>query len=65
MANIYHQAGLLHSALISGGAALTISPKLVAVHVTLADIYASMVTLLSYLQTSSFKARLQTVEAVI
>ncbi|VDD88470.1 unnamed protein product [Enterobius vermicularis] len=63
MANIYHQAGLLHSALISGGAALTISPKLVAVHVTLADIYASMVTLLSYLQTSSFKARLQTVEA--
>uniref|UniRef100_A0A158R5W3 Tetratricopeptide repeat protein 17 n=1 Tax=Syphacia muris TaxID=451379 RepID=A0A158R5W3_9BILA len=44
MANIYHQAGLLHSALISGGAALTISPRLVAVHVTLADIYASMVT---------------------
>uniref|UniRef100_A0A914RH11 Uncharacterized protein n=1 Tax=Parascaris equorum TaxID=6256 RepID=A0A914RH11_PAREQ len=42
MANIYHQAGLLHSALIAGGAALGISPKLVAIHFTLANIYASM-----------------------
>lgn len=42
MANIYHQAGLLHSALIAGGAALAISPKLIAIHFTLANIYASM-----------------------
>ncbi|VDN07175.1 unnamed protein product [Thelazia callipaeda] len=42
MANIYQQAGLLHSALIVGGSALTISPKLVAIHFTLANIYASL-----------------------
>ncbi|CAG9532258.1 unnamed protein product [Cercopithifilaria johnstoni] len=42
MANIYQQAGLLHSALIAGGLALKISPKLVAIHFTLANIYASL-----------------------
>ncbi|MCP9262764.1 Tetratricopeptide repeat protein 17 [Dirofilaria immitis] len=42
MANIYQQAGLLHSALIAGGFALKISPKLVAIHFTLANIYASL-----------------------
>uniref|UniRef100_A0A158Q7D9 TPR_REGION domain-containing protein n=1 Tax=Elaeophora elaphi TaxID=1147741 RepID=A0A158Q7D9_9BILA len=42
MANIYQQAGLLHSALITGGFALKMSPKLVAIHFTLANIYASL-----------------------
>ncbi|OZC12324.1 hypothetical protein X798_00846 [Onchocerca flexuosa] len=42
MANIYQQAGLLHSALITGGFALKISPKLVAIHFTLANIYVSL-----------------------
>ncbi|VDP19021.1 unnamed protein product [Onchocerca flexuosa] len=45
MANIYQQAGLLHSALITGGFALKISPKLVAIHFTLANIYVSLVSL--------------------
>ncbi|CAB3396616.1 unnamed protein product [Caenorhabditis bovis] len=42
LANICHQAGLLNSALISAGAALTTSPRLVAIHFTLANIYASL-----------------------
>uniref|UniRef100_A0AAF5CPU1 Neurotransmitter-gated ion-channel ligand-binding domain-containing protein n=1 Tax=Strongyloides stercoralis TaxID=6248 RepID=A0AAF5CPU1_STRER len=42
MANIYHQAGFYHSALYAGGRALEISPELVAIHFTLANIYASM-----------------------
>uniref|UniRef100_A0A158Q362 TPR_REGION domain-containing protein n=1 Tax=Dracunculus medinensis TaxID=318479 RepID=A0A158Q362_DRAME len=42
MANIYHQAGFLHSALIACGSALGISPNLVAIHFTLANIYSSM-----------------------
>uniref|UniRef100_A0A915PUH9 BTB domain-containing protein n=1 Tax=Setaria digitata TaxID=48799 RepID=A0A915PUH9_9BILA len=49
MANIYQQAGLLHSALIAGGSALKISPKLVAIHFTLANIYASLVLCDCYL----------------
>jgi hypothetical protein len=49
MANIYHQAGFLHSALVASGKALEISPNMVATHFTLANIYASMVTIfLSY-----------------
>lgn len=44
MANIYHQAGFLHSALLVGGHALDISPdSVVAIHFTLASIYVSMV----------------------
>lgn len=43
MANIYHQAGFLHSALLVGGHALKISPdSVVAIHFTLASIYVSM-----------------------
>ncbi|CAD6193908.1 unnamed protein product [Caenorhabditis auriculariae] len=42
LANICHQAGLLNSALIAAGAALTTSPTLVAIHFTLANIYASI-----------------------
>lgn len=43
MANVYHQAGMLHSALIAGGAALQQSPKFVVIHFTIANIYAAMV----------------------
>ncbi|CAP36437.2 Protein CBG19140 [Caenorhabditis briggsae] len=42
LANICHQAGLLNSALISAGAALSTSPRLVAIHFTLGNIYASI-----------------------
>ncbi|KIH56324.1 tetratricopeptide repeat protein [Ancylostoma duodenale] len=42
LANICHQAGLLHSALIAAGTALSASPNLVAIHFTIANIYASM-----------------------
>ncbi|KAJ1369787.1 hypothetical protein KIN20_031347 [Parelaphostrongylus tenuis] len=42
LANICHQAGLLHSALIVAGTALSASPNLVAIHFTIANIYASM-----------------------
>ncbi|EFO83840.1 hypothetical protein CRE_14895 [Caenorhabditis remanei] len=42
LANICHQAGLLNSALISAGAALSASPRLVAIHFTLGNIYASI-----------------------
>uniref|UniRef100_A0A914XPD7 Tetratricopeptide repeat protein 17 n=1 Tax=Plectus sambesii TaxID=2011161 RepID=A0A914XPD7_9BILA len=42
MANVYHQAGMLHSALIAGGAALQQSPKFVVIHFTIANIYAAM-----------------------
>ncbi|CAI2353072.1 unnamed protein product [Caenorhabditis sp. 36 PRJEB53466] len=41
LANICHQAGLLNSALIAAGAALSSSPRLVAIHFTLGNIYAS------------------------
>ena len=44
LANIYHQAGFLHSALAVGSKALEISPdSVVATHFTLANIFASMV----------------------
>ncbi|KAE9547735.1 hypothetical protein FO519_009054 [Halicephalobus sp. NKZ332] len=42
MANIYHQAGFLHSALIVGGKAHQMTPNLVSIHFTLANIYATM-----------------------
>ncbi|CAI4221638.1 unnamed protein product [Auanema sp. JU1783] len=42
LANICHQAGLLNSALITAGAALSASPNLVAIHFTIANIYASI-----------------------
>uniref|UniRef100_A0AC34RLP9 Tetratricopeptide repeat protein 17 n=1 Tax=Panagrolaimus sp. JU765 TaxID=591449 RepID=A0AC34RLP9_9BILA len=42
MANIYHQAGFLHSALIVGGKAHQMTPDLVVIHFTLANIYATM-----------------------
>lgn len=42
LANICHQAGLFNSALISAGAALSASPRLVAIHFTLGNIYASI-----------------------
>ncbi|CAI5452591.1 unnamed protein product [Caenorhabditis angaria] len=42
LANVCHQAGLLNSALIAAGAALSTSPRLVAIHFTLANIYASI-----------------------
>jgi len=42
MANVYGQAGFLHSALISAGAALDVSHNLIVIHFTLANIYASM-----------------------
>uniref|UniRef100_A0A7E4UUI2 TPR_REGION domain-containing protein n=1 Tax=Panagrellus redivivus TaxID=6233 RepID=A0A7E4UUI2_PANRE len=42
MANIYHQAGFLHSALIVGGKAHQRTPDLVVTHFTLANIYATM-----------------------
>jgi len=43
LANIYHQAGFLNSALVVGGKALEISPdSVVAIHFTIANIYASM-----------------------
>lgn len=42
LANIYHQAGFLHSALRAGDFALKNSARpLVAVHFTIANIYAS------------------------
>ena len=44
MANIYHQAGFLHSALIVGGKAHQMTPNLVSIHFTLANIYATMVS---------------------
>uniref|UniRef100_A0A158P676 TPR_REGION domain-containing protein n=1 Tax=Angiostrongylus cantonensis TaxID=6313 RepID=A0A158P676_ANGCA len=48
LANICHQAGLLHSALIVAGTALSASPNLVAIHFTIANIYASMANHLRY-----------------
>jgi len=42
LANVYHQSGFLHSALITAGAALHVSPKFVVVHFTLANIYAAL-----------------------
>jgi tetratricopeptide (TPR) repeat protein len=42
LANIFHQAGFLHSALIAGGKAHQLTPDLVVTHFTLANIYASM-----------------------
>ncbi|KAI1719657.1 tetratricopeptide repeat protein 17 [Ditylenchus destructor] len=43
LANIYHQAGFLNSALIVGGKALETSPdSVVAIHFTLATVYDSM-----------------------
>uniref|UniRef100_A0A8R1I364 Tetratricopeptide repeat protein 17 n=1 Tax=Caenorhabditis japonica TaxID=281687 RepID=A0A8R1I364_CAEJA len=42
LANMCHQAGLLNSALISAGAALSYSPRLVAIHFLLGNIYASI-----------------------
>ncbi|KAH7730917.1 Protein T19A5.1 [Aphelenchoides avenae] len=43
LASIYLQAGFAHSALVMGGEALKISPdSVVAIHFTLANIYASM-----------------------
>ncbi|GMT10712.1 hypothetical protein PFISCL1PPCAC_2009 [Pristionchus fissidentatus] len=42
LANVCHQAGLLHSALITAGAALDLSPSLVSIHFTIANIYSSM-----------------------
>uniref|UniRef100_A0AC35UAJ0 TPR_REGION domain-containing protein n=1 Tax=Rhabditophanes sp. KR3021 TaxID=114890 RepID=A0AC35UAJ0_9BILA len=42
MANIYHQAGFLHSALYVGGRALEYSQDLTSIHFTLANIYASL-----------------------
>uniref|UniRef100_A0A1I7UK78 TPR_REGION domain-containing protein n=1 Tax=Caenorhabditis tropicalis TaxID=1561998 RepID=A0A1I7UK78_9PELO len=42
LANICHQAGLLNSALVFAGAALSTSPRLVAIHFTLGNIYASI-----------------------
>lgn len=63
MANIYQQAGLLHSALIAGGFALKISPKLVAIHFTLANIYASLEkyqhALMFYYSTLSMQSNFQ------
>jgi hypothetical protein len=48
LANIYYQAGFLNSALVMAGKALEISPdSVVAIHFTLANIYASMVCLFS------------------
>lgn len=44
LANIYHQSGYFHSALITAGAALRNSPRFVVVHFTLANIYASIVS---------------------
>ncbi len=43
LSNVYHQGGMLHSALIAGGAALQLSPDLVIVHFTLANVYTTMV----------------------
>uniref|UniRef100_A0A183J5T8 TPR_REGION domain-containing protein n=1 Tax=Soboliphyme baturini TaxID=241478 RepID=A0A183J5T8_9BILA len=45
LANVYHQNGWLHSALIAAGAAMRISPKFVVVHFTLANIYAALVSI--------------------
>uniref|UniRef100_A0A914HIE4 Tetratricopeptide repeat protein 17 n=1 Tax=Globodera rostochiensis TaxID=31243 RepID=A0A914HIE4_GLORO len=42
LANIYHQAGFLHSALIVGRKALDAGVDVVALHFTLANIYASL-----------------------
>ncbi|KAF8384713.1 ttc-17 [Pristionchus pacificus] len=42
LANVCHQAGLLHSALITAGAALDLSPSIVSIHFTIANIYSSM-----------------------
>lgn len=42
MANVYHQAGQLHSGLITAGAALHLSPRFVVIHFTLANIYSAM-----------------------
>lgn len=45
LANIYQQAGFLHSALSVGVEALKISPdSVVAIHFTLANIYVSIVS---------------------
>ncbi|VDK47979.1 unnamed protein product [Anisakis simplex] len=64
MANIYHQAGLLHSALIAGGAALGISPKLVAIHFTLANIYATMFYYSTLSLQSNFKPAKERIRAI-
>ncbi|CAJ0557821.1 unnamed protein product, partial [Mesorhabditis spiculigera] len=42
LSNVCHQAGLLHSALVTAGMALEQSPHLAAIHVTVANIYASI-----------------------
>lgn len=42
LANMCHQTGLLHSALITASAALSVTPKMVSIHLTLANIYASI-----------------------
>ncbi|GMR59171.1 hypothetical protein PMAYCL1PPCAC_29366, partial [Pristionchus mayeri] len=42
LANVCHQAGLLHSALVTAGAALDVSPSIVSIHFTIANIYSSM-----------------------
>lgn len=64
LASIYLQAGFVHSALVVGGEALKISPdSVVAIHFTLANIYAAMVrSVPKLLQTNSpfFAGRLST-----
>ncbi|CAJ0939041.1 unnamed protein product, partial [Mesorhabditis belari] len=42
LSNVCHQAGLLHSALVTAGMAFEQSPQLAAIHVTIANIYASI-----------------------
>lgn len=48
LANVYHQAGMLHSALIAGAAALNLSPEFVVIHFTLANIYSAMASPIHY-----------------
>ena len=43
LGNIFHRAGLYNDALIVTSNALEISPKLVVIHFTMANIYASKV----------------------
>ena len=43
LANIFHRAGLYNDALIATNQALEISPKLVVLHFTMANIYLSKV----------------------
>ncbi|PAV61444.1 hypothetical protein WR25_01781 [Diploscapter pachys] len=42
LANVCHQAGLLHSALIIASSALSISKNIVGIHFSIANIYASI-----------------------